>query len=287
MPKVTYDVSGVEDSGGGDEAPVAVYPMQIMVAEQRTNKANGDPTKDIHIALKILGDVNYRWLHFYVDPAADGQKWKWKQLTDALGLPAKGSVDLDKQIKGQKVRGKVNAGTSNDEAKTYRAEMGTVMRFGDDDDAAEPDAPEQPDTPDAEAADGFVASRELVDGIGSYDEWPDGDLEGETQDRGLTIPGGRGAKRAKYITALRADDEAAGGSTPEAEDESEAAPEPAGEDDYDTWDVNQLTQECKDRALSDLPAKEKGAGAGAKFKAALVERLRADDNSDPFENEES
>ena len=113
--------------------------------------------------------------------------------------------------------------------------------------------------------------------VGPYDEWPDDDLEAEVNDRGLTLPGGRGGKKNKMIAALRADDEAQGSAATEETESSEE-----GEDDYDEWDLDQLKAEWGERELGDLPA-VRGRNADARLQAKLITELREDDKANPFQ----
>lgn len=291
MAKVTYDNTGVESGGGGgDEQPKpGVYVAEIVKAEVRETKSDGSPANDVHVTLNL--GANYAWVHSYIglDEASD---WKLAEFTRALGLKEKGAFDTDK-LKGKVVRTKINADSYENE---YRGKPGRFMKAESTDKVLPPiekdesaDPAETPDAepdadPDAEAATetGFVPTRE--DDDNKYDEWSDEDLEGEAEDRGLTIPGGRGAKKTKLLTALRADDEAAAGGGGGDEGETPEAAADGPEDDYDTWEPELLENEVKERQL-DLPKKPRGSGAADRYKEALIAILRQDDLDNPFDPE--
>lgn len=266
MAKITYDVSNVEDGGGGGtgvQAPVAVYEAELAICEHRTEKKDGSPVNDLRCAWNVGED--YDWVFYYVqlDGSAD---WKLKQFTEALGLPPKGSFDADKLV-GRRALVKVNAGSYGGE---YRAQVGRVMAISDNGAApaaaAEPEADDGPDTAGgttAAGADDFVPAREGIDGVDSYDDWPGDDVLAECEDRGLT-PKGRGeaAKVKSGIELLREDDASAAGGE-----------DGATTDDYDTWTLEELVEEAKQRDLK--------LGRGKKTEEQVIAALREDDST-PF-----
>lgn len=349
---IEYDVTGVEESGGGTGIKVkpGVRVAKIVRAVQRTENRKGQPANDIEIALDFGPEFDWGFTYVGLGEASD---WKLAELIRAVGLKDKGKMDPDKLV-GKIIRVKVNHGTydgqySPDIGKLFKAQPGDEDNLGQsmaesasqngdgpvEDDAGDPDAfvPSREDDPevgsyddwdeegllaevsdrgltlpggrgskkdkavaalradDNEAADaqdaepegdgdgptyaeGFEPSRESDPEVGSYDDWDVADLEAEANDRGVSIPGGRGNKKDKIVAALRAEDEAAGegGSGGETQ---------AGDDNYDEWDVEQLTKEWNDRSLGDVP-KFRGSGAADRVKAAIIEKLREDDESSPF-----
>jgi hypothetical protein len=137
-----------------------------------------------------------------------------------------------------------------------------ALRADDEEAAGDGAAPdEEPATEAATYPDGYEPVRESDEN--SYDDWSDDDIDGEFSDRGLDLPGGRGAKRVKQVTALRADDEAAegGGGAQQA-------------DEYDSWDIEELAKEIEERSL-ELPS-------GRKTKDKLIAVLREDNADKPF-----
>lgn len=288
---IPYDVTGVEESGGGTgvKAPPAVYVAKITVCEKRTTRADGSPANDLRLAYNV-GD-EFDWVFDYIGLGASSD-WKLAEFVRALGLKDKGNIDPDK-VKGKLIRVKLNADSYDNQ---YTPRAGRLMKAqpGDEDlfgkvselssqtNGDEPDVPDaDADTPEAEATEGFVPSRETDPDIGTYDDWGDDDLLAEVEDRGLTMPGGRGAKRDKAIKALRADDESAT-EPDENQDGVEAAAEEAGGDDYDTWDLDRLKTEWNDRDMGDLP-NIRGRNAETRVKNAIIEALREDDEANPFE----
>jgi hypothetical protein len=274
---IEYDVTDVEPGGGqGDEPQPAVYDGTIKTVEYRDQKSDGSPVNDIHLAIDIGG--GHRWMHTYInlDGAAD---WKLRELTDALGLPPKGKIDPDK-FKNKKLRVKVNPGTydwGDGNGPVYRAQTGTLLKPKSSDDY-EPETDGAPSDVTSEDA-GFVAYREgqpdpenPTEEIGSYDDWTDDDLEAEVSDRNLTVPGGRGKKRDKYINALRSDDEETTATEPAqpAEDSFVATREGDENGSYDDWPEEDLTAELNDRGLPT-------PGGRGKKQDKIIAALRADD----------
>jgi hypothetical protein len=300
---ITYDVSGVEESGGGTGVKVrpGVKVAKIETCEQRTENAQGGPANDIKVGLNFGPDFDWGFTYVGLGPASD---WKLAEFIRACGLPPKGKFDPEKQ-RGKFIRVKVNPGTyegaySPDMGRLMKAQPGDEKKWPgingkaelaeDEPDDAEPDNEADDTTEDAvektyEDPD-FVPSRENDPEIGSYDDWEDADLESEVNDRGLTLAGGRGKKRDKFIAALRAEDEEVNGATPDDEPEPEEEPETDAasddEDEYDTWDLEKLKEEWEARSLGDIP-NFRGKGASDRIKAALVEGLKSDDEENPFE----
>jgi hypothetical protein len=280
---IKYDVSGVEESGGGGVQPRAgVYPAKIVICRQREEKTDGSPANDIEVALNLGGD--YAWVYTYIG-LSEAADWKLAEFTRALGLKEKGQFDPDK-IVGKMIKVKINPDSYDGEyrgraARLMKAARGDKLAEASDVDGDEPDAEEE-EAADDEKDSGqnvtgaFTPTREdeSDDEVGSYDDWADEDLAAEVEDRGLTVGGGRGKKRDKHIKALREDDES-------AEAEPEAEEEASGTDDYDEWTADELIAEATERQL-ELPRKPRGSGAEDRYKEKLIELLRADDGENPF-----
>ena len=277
MAKITYNVEDAEPFEGGEQAPAGIYTAEVVQATHRTEKRDGSEANDIEIALKLV-DHEYSWVFTYIG-LNDASAGRLRELTNALGLKPKGTIDTDKLV-GKKLKVKINPDTYNDE---YRARAGRLMSLsGDDEPAEEPDEPaEEPAAEGGGGDEDFIPTRE--DEQNSYDAWEDDELEAEVEDRELTVPGGRGAKKTKWIKALRADDEEAAGSggtngNGDAADADSEQPE----DDYETaddgkgWTLEELTAEIHDRELQDQLPK------GRKGKKALIEILRKDNADNPF-----
>ena len=289
---IKYDVSGVEESGGGTGVKVkpGLRIAKIVRCQQREAKRDGSPANDIEVALDFGSEYDWGFTYIGLSEAAD---WKLAEFVRAVGLKDRGQFDPDKML-DKFVRVKVNSGQYEGE---YSPQMGKLMKAvsGDDETWAEgngsvselsgssksgpEDDDDNGDDDDDAAVDtktyskaGFEPSREGEE-FGSYDDWTDDDLYAEAEDRDLTLPGGRGSKRNKTIAALRAEDNAVS----DAADEAETT-----EDDYDEWDLDQLKEEWDQRQLGKLPA-IRGRGAEESMMAAIIEQLRADDSENPFD----
>lgn len=287
---VGYDVSDVEE-GGGEQPQPGVYPVRILKVEQREKKKDGTPANDLQVTLSFGGDYTLKSTYIGLTEAAD---WKLAEFIRACGLPPKGKFDPDK-LKGTIIRCKVNPGEYNGE---YSADIGRLMKAQDGDEVGEqsssPAAAEGPDAdePDASvdaaasryADPAFEPTREDPDDpeIGSYDAWKDDDLTGECDDRGVTIPGGRGNKRDKAIAALRAEDAEIEAADAFASGTDGTGNGEDGPEDYSGWDLEQLTAEWEARTMGELP-EIKGRNKDARLLAAMASALTADDAADPFE----
>ena len=282
---IDYDVTGVEESGGGTgvKVPVGLRVGRIALCEQREVKANGQPANDIRVGLDMGPD--YDWLFTYIGLGPESD-WKLAEFIRACQLKEKGKLDPTKQI-GKIIRVKVNHGEYNGE---YAPDAGKLMPSQDGDEVGGLSASaasdgrsnaietEEEEETESKYADGFIPSREDDPEVGSYDDWADDDLEAEVNDRGATIPGGRGKKRDKLIKALRDEDVEASG----IDDEDEAEEAETEGDDYETWDIDALKKDWNDRNLGDLP-KVRGSGAADRLKAQIIEALREDDEANPFD----
>jgi len=281
---IDYDVTGVEESGGGTgvKVPTGLRVGRIALCEQREVKANGQPANDIRVGLDMGPD--YDWLFTYIGLGPESD-WKLAEFIRACQLKEKGKLDPTKQV-NKIIRVKVNHGEYNGE---YAPDAGKLMPPQDGDEigglsataAADgrSNAIESDEAEESQYADGFVPSREDDPEVGSYDDWADDDLEAEVNDRGATIPGGRGNKRDKLIKALREEDN----SVADAADEEAEGDENGEEgDDYESWEIDALKKEWDDRNLGDLP-KMRGSGAAERLKASIIESLREDDEANPFD----
>lgn len=293
-PVIKYDVTDVEPNEGAYLQPQpGLYDAKIV----ELNPRNSDGKNDIEVIVEVItkGEFQGAKLWSYINQG-EASRWKMREFTDALDLPAKGGFDTTKNI-GKKVRIKVTAGSWEGE---YRARLQRFLKPGDsvdgDDGAASGDVGYDDWSDDdikaeLEEKELKVAGRwtrekavalleEADDGSGGgndddaaaasepedeYDEWSLDDLKAEAEEKGIlgNVPGRK--TKEKLIEALRA---AAGGSGDDAA---------AGEDDYDEWDIEELIQEAKDRDL-EIPS-------GRKTTEKMIALLREDDNADPFEED--
>ena len=301
MAKIKYDVADVEPGKEFEQAKPGIYPAKIIEAEPRLT----DGKNDIHVIVEITDPADtYSRLHSYVH-LGEASRWKMRELTDACGLPAKGTLDTDKLI-SKNIRIKVGAGTYEGE---YRAQLNRFLSLKDEDEDEDEDLPEDEDG-DEEETDGDAED---------YSEWEVDDLKAELEERELDVPTGRGAALKKKLIAALEEDDASGDEDEEEEEEDEDEDElpdfaslslaelkklaaDAGlevkgpkskyvaaleehhsdggdedaepEDDYDEWTAEELIGEAKEREL-ELPK-------GRKDKAKLIAMLREDDSTEPF-----
>ena len=284
---IPYDVTGVEDGGGGTgvKAPLGLYVAEITLCHFRDKNAQGGPANDIRVGLNV--GAEYDWLFTYIG-LGESSDWKLKQFTRAVGLKDKGNIDTDKLLK-KKLRVKVDPDTYGGEYAPRAGNLfplapgdGDVGRVselsGSDDNGSGPAA--EAETKEGTGTEGFVPSRESDPDVGSYDDWEDDDLTAEAEDRGVTIPGGRGNKRDKVIAALRADD-----AEPPAEAEADTSGASdngaGGDDDYENWSLEELKGEWEERQMGDVPS-VRGRNAEARTITAMAEALHEDDNANPF-----
>jgi hypothetical protein len=291
---IPYDVTGVETRAGGTGVKVkpGVRVAKIEICEQRDKKNDGSAANDIRVALNFGSEYDWGFTYIGLSEASD---WKLAEFVRAVGMKEKGRLDPEKQI-GKFIRVKVNSDTYEGE---YSPSMGRLMppQPGDEEawesgngsaselsnNGAEDEGPDDEGEPEGEAEGFYREGQPDPDDpnevVGSYDDWPDEDLAAEAEDRELTVPGGRGSKRTKLITALRDDDAAAG---EEGGNGEEGEAESGEEDDYESWDLDQLKTEWAERELGELP-KVRGRNAETRLKGQLIEGLREDDETNPFE----
>jgi len=207
MAVIKYDVSNVESGGGGEQPQPALYAGTIQAMTARTAKANGDPVRDLEVVVSVGPEYASLWTYVKTpdDPnyneAAHG--WKFRELTDALKLPAKGSFDTAKQI-GKKVNVKVVADTNLE--GEYRGRVRNLFLPGKIEENGE-------DLPEGGEDNEPLTRDELA-------EWSNEDLKEELSERGLSIGRGRFSKD-KAIDAILADQGEEEETEEEASEESE------------------------------------------------------------------
>jgi hypothetical protein len=206
MVAIKYDVEDVETGGGGEEPQPGMYAGKIVSVTNRKKKAKGDEAiSDLEVVVDIGTEFVRLWTYIKLpdDPAwnKDAHGWKLRELTDALGLPPKGSIDPAKITKEKPaVSVKVSADTNMDGG--YRGRIKNLF------------LPSEATATPAAAAEGGGEE-------GPYDRdeiesWEAEDIKGYAEELGVDIPTGRGAQ-AKLIDAiLVAQDE--GAEEPEAEE---------------------------------------------------------------------
>lgn len=199
MAKLSYDVSDVESAGGGEEPQPGTYPGKIVSMVNRKSKQDGTKVSDLEIVVDIGPNYVRKWTYVKLpdDPNwnKDSHGWKLRELTDALGLPPKGSIDPAKITKEQPpVLVKIAADTN--QGGDYRGKVKNLFAIGDH------EVPETEASADGGGDEGPYGREEI-------ETWTDDDLKGYAEELGVEIPTGRGAK-AKLIDALVEAEEATG-----------------------------------------------------------------------------
>jgi len=302
VAKIRYDVSDVESGERNYVQPKpGLYDAKVVEANARQT----DGKNDIEVIVELTAKGEYQgarlWGYVHLGEAS---RWKVRELTDAVGLPAKGTIDTDKLV-GKKLKVKVSASEWEGE---YRARLQRFLSASDADDGDDAEEEEGEgegedystwslDDLKAEVEErglegnitGSKTKKKLIEVLEGDDNGPAsgeeeeeeeeeeeddaeddavdyssmslGELKEAASEAGLTVKG----PKSKYVTAL--EEWAASG---DAEDDDEAEPE--YEDDYDEWELEELTSEVSDRELK---------VTGRKTKEKLIAALRADDAS-PF-----
>ena len=183
----------MESGGGGEQAQPGLYAGKIQSMSARTEKANGDPVRDLEVVVTVGEEYAPLWTYVKTpdDPnyseAAHG--WKLRELTDALKLPPKGSLDTAKQI-GKKVNVKVVADTNLD--GEYRGRIRNLFLPG----KIEEDGEGMPEG----GEDVGPLTREELEG------WDNTDLKEELEERGIELEGRFTAKKAIDAIMLQEED---------------------------------------------------------------------------------
>jgi hypothetical protein len=259
LPAIRYDVSDVE-SGAGEQAPPKIYKAKIVAAEHRTDKTDGTKIEgkgDIHVTVSV-GD-KFAPLHSYIG-LYEATKWKLREFTDALGMPAKGSIDAKKLV-GKECRVQV---TKDEYDGAYKARLKTWLAAKDEDDEHEDESDEDEEE---EADEEDEVEEEDEEDEEEEDEEPEEEEEPDDPLADLT--------RAELKKYIKDNDLEIKVTTKMSDDDIRGAIVDAEGDDYDEWSLGDLKEEFNKRDLS----LKKGAKA---TKANLIASLRADDNEEPF-----
>jgi hypothetical protein len=246
MTAIKYDNSDIEGGGGGKEPEPALYEGKIVSATHRTTKSdNKTPVNDLEIVVDIGEEYVRLWTYVKLpgDPSYDNSRWKLRELTDAVGMPPKGSLD-PKKLEGKPVMVKTKMRRDDPE----RAEIKNLFKPGDET---------------------LPAGEDVTAGTEDYNEWSVEDLEAEIQEKGLDMPSGRKTV-AKLAAVLEAAD-AEGSDEPEDEPEGEGfdITQQEGFDEWDDWSKEDLTEYMSENGIS-----IEGRYSEAKARNAIIEHVQ-------------
>lgn len=206
---------------------------------------------------------------------SDAAKWKLDQVLQAFGVATKkkrtGTFDTDDLVGGE-CQIRVKGGTYQG---NYSAEVGAVLAKSDEEDEDELEEDEEDeeleeDSDDDDEEESDEEEEDSEDDVIYYDmpELAKMTLEAlvdVAEDLELKVPKAKAKNRvalSKWIFENQPG---------EAPDDEEDEEEDEENDGYDELTQEELKAECKDRGLA--------TGGG---KAALIKRLREDDEEDPF-----
>jgi len=249
MTGIKYDNSDIEGGGGGKEPDPGLYPGKIVAVTHRTKKSDGSKVNDLEVTVDIGEEYVRLWSYIKLpgDPAYDQSRWKLRELTDAIGLPPKGTLD-PKKIEGKPVMVKTKMRRDDPD----RAEIKNLFKPGEE-----------------SLKDGEDPTDEATD---DYTEWSVEDLEAEIQERGLDMPSGR--KTVAKLAAVLEEADGEGGDDSEAEGD-----EPEGEgfditqhegfEDWDDWSNDDLKE-----FLSENDIQISGRFSEAKARDAIIEHVQ-------------
>lgn len=208
MAAIKYDVSDVESGGGGEEPQPALYAGKIVSMTKRSKLADGkSPVSDLEVVVDVGAQYSRLWTYVKLpdDPNynKEAHGWKLRELTDALGLPPKGSIDPVKVSKEQPAVGvKVTADTHRDTGD-YRGRIKNLF-------PPSGEAAAEPEEAASGSSDEGPYPREEIE------TWEDDDIKGYAEEIGADGPtSGRGWKSKLIDAIISQQDEGAG--DPEAD----------------------------------------------------------------------
>lgn len=248
--KYTYDNSDVETGGGGEQAPIGTLDGTIVAITYRDTKKDGSAANDIEVVVDVGAEYSRLWR--YIGFAAN-QRWKMREFTDAVGLPASGTLTdaiLKKKV-GAKVLVKTVQGSSMDGSD--RTEIKTLF------------------PPRAEGD--STAGLDSGGGDEGFDSWSDDDLKAQLKESDVAIAGR--FTRDKAIAALVGVEDEDGTVEDDGDPDGEVAgfdiSQVEGFEDFDTWDSYDLKGEMDNRDLAIA-----GKFTDAKARVAIIEAVEAE-----------
>lgn len=248
MAKLKYDVSDVEPSTDFKPLPVGLYVCRVTECEEGPSKSSG--REQLAVTLEVAkGEHEGRLLWDYIG-LDEPSEWKLRQLTDALGLKAKGTLDTD-DIVGELIQVRVKHRGSPDDEYGVQARPAVLLPLPDNNgDGPGADA-------EAEEEDGGDDEEELT--YAELQDYDREDLEATIEANELDVSFNKRTSDEKLKEKIA--DEL--GLEPDDDDDD-------GDDqDYSEWSVADLKNELKERGLSTAGAKK-----------VLVKKLEKDDKAD-------
>jgi hypothetical protein len=134
MPKVKYDVSNVDESGGFEHVQPGMYIGKVAEINLKDSKSGNGPMFEVILqpvktadgkAVKVKDKKKQVGrVYTYVLLEHEPSDWKLKEFTKAFGLKEKGVIDTDKLI-GKLVQ--MNLKPDTDLEDRYRPRVGKLM----------------------------------------------------------------------------------------------------------------------------------------------------------------
>lgn len=277
MVAIKYDVSDVEAGGGGEQPDPKMYPGKIVSLLNRKKRSDGAAISDFEVVVDIGSKYVRLWTYVKLpdDPnwAKDSHGWKLRELTDALGLPPKGSID-PKKVAGTPVLVKVVA--DSDLEGNYRGKIKNLFPLTDEAKAQYGEEPEDAEPAEAGSDEGPYERSEI-------ESWDDSDIKSYADEIGAEGPQSGRAWKTKLIDSIiEAQDASTEGDGDENQDAVEAGPGLEGveqevldelKDDpehYSEWSDDDVKWMVEGLGI-DGNVPTKGRGWRAKAVAAIVE----------------
>lgn len=240
IPKVKYDVSNVEDSGGFEHVQPGMYIGKISEVNLKESKSGNGPMLEIILQPVKTADgktvkakdkkKQVARVYTYVLLEHEPSDWKLKEFIKAVGLKDKGMIDTDKLV-GNSVQ--MNLKPDTDLNDQYRPRVGKLLAIpaGAKTTATDNGASE----PEDEAEEDYTED--------DLNEMEDDELKEAAGEYGVKAPTGTltSLKRKKLIAAILE-------SMEESEDEDEDEDE---EEDADVEDDASEDEEDEDEDESD------------------------------------
>ena len=270
MSKIRYDVSGATAGGDWEHAPVGLYLMEVKEINQKDSKAKNPMLEVVMRPVatadgeKLESEYNNVWYYILIDGSQDA---RLRGLTDALGLPAKGSLDTDAAA-GSIVLAQLKA--DKDQDGDYRPRVAKLLPAPDDASVADEEG-EEDEEDDEEGIDLAELNRTQLKALIKENSLEIRVLKSTTDDQ----------LREAIAEALGGEDET---EEPE-EDEEEEEPEEDEEEgiDLSTLDRNELKKLIKDNELEIRVLKSM---SDDDIRAAIAEALGGAEGGDDEEEED-